>query len=277
MRYLTGGLLLAGATFFLINTALQLGLGYWLLNQLDLRFEAWARLLMVPPLQALVVWMVHYRAGIYRGVRRLIQFLIRDSSLLVSLLIDATVLGGAWFLADYSWANLHNQRSIPILFMALKAIAASLILFSLMVRRPKIRTASLATGASLLLLFGVDIFVPWRNVLAVLLPAGTPIPADWISYGCLYAAGLLVLLKSALLLHAFSEESGLLLNAAGLFCAASLPLLGVALFQSSVLPSPWHLASKSLIFMAMTAIWLSILTAQRHLRSSLSQPVTSGG
>ena len=277
MRYLTGGLLLAGAAFFLINAALQLGLGYWLLNQLDLRFEAWGRLLIVPPLQALVLWLVNYRTRIHRAVRSLIQFLIQDSSLLLSLLIDVTVLIGAWYFADHSWANLQNERSIPILFMALKAIAASLLLFFLMVRRPMVRTTSLAIGACLLLLFGLDFFLPWQNFLVALLPAGAPVPSDLVTYGCFYAAGLLVLLRSALLFQAFSEESGLLLNAAALFSAASLPLLGVALFQSALLPSPWHLATKSMIFMAVTAIWLSILTAQRHLRTSLPQPVTSGG
>ena len=278
MRQLTAGFVLTAGSFFVINMGVQLGVGYWLLNQLDLRFEAWTRLLLVPATQASVLWLAIYGGRIGRAVRQLMHHLVHNSTLLYTLLLDLAVLIGALTFADRPWADLHNNGSIPVLFMALKAIGASLMLLFLVLRRPAIVHArTFVVGAGFLMLFGLDYFVPWSRFLVGLLPEGTPIFLDFVVYGCLYLAALTVLLRASSACATFSPESGLLLSVAGLFSAVAIPFLGVARFESTFLPSPWHSATKSLNFLAVSAIWLSILTVQRHLKERNRQPVTSGG
>jgi hypothetical protein len=235
-------------------------LSYLLFNHVDLRREVFIEIIVGPPVQALILYLLTAGARSKDSFQRFKY--LTNPLLAIIVLVDLLLVMAGWFPEQLPWADLNQSRSISNYYAGLKSIAGGIVLLSLVLKGgwsspQRIRLVLFSTG---LLAYGVSYYIPWLDRMPDLAFSGWPKLFQWaFSYGLMFTLSIATLLSVERVLRSRSALSAALIN-----CSASLALLGAMVLLIGALdcpqpgPTPFRLV-RTCSFLAMSGIWLSIV------------------
>jgi hypothetical protein len=229
-----------------VPLALLTPLTSWLLfHHVDLRYEAFHLLLVVPTCQALIVgwvvrdWQLSALVAVIREVGR--------QPLAVALLIaDMLILIAGWTLHSRAIVGLAGEPSLHPGWIGVKSLGAAvlLVVWSGSAVGYRAVAAALALLAAVL---GSHALVPWLDNLTALVPQIQLL--RWLAvYGILYLVATCAVLVAAHVLRESRRAAATLLDGAaaiGLFVAL---VTALSLFNRPYLIEPW----RSLVISALS-------------------------
>jgi hypothetical protein len=256
----------------MVLTCTTLAISILWFRHLDLTFEYFAHLIIVPVCQASVV------AAASSSFRDLaLRPMIRDAathSLTIPVLVmDAGLLSSGWLLkSDPVW-GIAGAASVHGAWIGTKTMAASMFFLRDAMRSrmtPLERAnewraserAQLLGFAGLLLAAGSSAFVPWLVRLPELISAALPLVLRWLAvYGVLFAAALILAIRAADVLRRRNRTAAFLLDTATAAALASAILLVLNGYQRRYLLDAWLGAVRTLASVGSTLVLMAGILA----------------
>lgn len=247
-------------------------------QNLDLRFEVFAQVILVPTVQALALWWFVYEVRPQSSVTTLKASVARQPLLAVFLLVDCVVLLLGWFIQSQSWSDFANPRSMPSLYAGAKALAGGLLMIMVTLQRPWTsgeRLWCFLFGAGLAL-YGSDYFFHGLSRMPDLFFPNLPLLWRWILvYGTLFVLAIAALLKIESIWTRRSLASATFLNWAVGFALLSAMIVVLGSYNLPYLLAPWSTLAKNCSFLVLTAIWSGVLDARVSAQSLESRKPAS--
>jgi hypothetical protein len=208
---------------------------WFLFHHIDLTFQAFFMLAIIPPVQALAIaWVLapDGAAPLAAACRRA----AREPMVGPVLALDGVMVVGGWLLFSHQWIGLAGQPSLQLSWVAIKAVAGGLCLITAGFRaswsgpaghRQGTGQAWLILAGMMIALAGVNEWYPWLSHLPSLLSIGRadqPTIVIWGEvYGPLFVIGLTIALKASGAVARLRPAIAPLWEAAlALTCAAAL-------------------------------------------------------
>ena len=233
-------------------------------RRIDLRFEVFVQLILVPVFQALVLWWIVYQIN-PKSVLVALRGAIKERPFLGTLLlIDCLLIAAGWSMRNRRWADLTREESVASYYTGLKGLAAgTLTIFSGWTRQ-------WSTGERLwLFIFGIglsaygsDYFLGWLQPIPDLLYPEWPLLFRWVFvYGLLFLVSIAMLLKIETIWSRRFPTPALILSCATAFALLAATVVVINTFNKPYLSPPWSVFIKTCAFLSMSAVWTSVLHA----------------
>ncbi|HEY3131202.1 MAG TPA: hypothetical protein VGL91_17225 [Acidobacteriota bacterium] len=243
----------------------QLAVTLFAFHYIDLRFELFGQLILIPAFQSILLHRVTRRDyGI--SLKSTLTVLLRRRPLAVILLIlDCALLVPSWLLS-YTRPGTQWALSVSAYYTGIKGLVAGVGLFVLACRdnwrrSDRLWLSLLAFGLGG---YGLNYFVKWIEALT------NPWFQGWTLffhlttlYGILFAASLLLMLKVQTVWQRRSAAAALLLD-----CSMALALLAamvviLSYFNKPYLEVPWSILVSTCGVLFMSSILLAELELTR--------------
>lgn len=243
-------------------------------DRIDLRFENFAALLIVPAAQgALLAWAWRERGA--TSPREILDALRQRQPLPgILLLLDCAILVSAWLLGGGAASNPATK--LPTYYSGVKAVAAGGLLALLARKRPWSGGDKgwLLLFSAGLVGFGVDCLTGWLEPLAVVIMPGWQLLFRWlVFYGLLFAGSLLVLFKTQTAWSRISKPAAATVDWAVAFAMLAAIVVVTAFFNKPYLTAPWSTLVKTCGVLFVTSILLGCI----QLTGGALQPANAAG
>ena len=254
---------------WLILFAIQLSarplITYWGFRHFDLRDVAFAQIVAVPAMLALVLGWPGSPEGFQGEWRKQLRRIRRNRPLLWLAGLDLLLLGTGWLAAEDSWLSFGRRGGLLDFYSGGKTFAAGCwILF----RRTGANLSAadrfvLRAGGAALVFLASDHFLPWISLLPDLFPARWGILLRWAAgYGIPFLAGMFLLTRAQIIARRYSRAAGWFLGIACITASAAALIRIVGSYNSPD-PAPfWYLTIRTGGFLALSAIVYGILEPQ---------------
>jgi hypothetical protein len=231
---------------------------------LDLRFEVFFQLIVVPAFQALLVCAA---LPVRRPVTRRAAWTAaaREPSVAVFLVLDVLVLVLAWALRGHPWF-------LPATLAAAQALAAGvlLIVFALGRRFSGSERAWLLLAGVAALAYAVDFGVGWIAALpGYVFARKSRFLRSLLLYPPLFFLGVVFLLKVEAIFRSRWPAPAQVLDSAPAFAVATGTVAVLNFYWRPFLVEPWTSVARTGAFLAVASLFASLLLL---LRSKPSQP-----
>jgi hypothetical protein len=187
---------------FVTVAAVTVLMSVFVFRHIDLRYEMFAGLLIVPGVQALVLHLAARRPDAV-AIREAAVSAWRHPLVRPVIVLDCLLLGLGWLAWRHPSLGLAGSISVQPAWMGTKAVAASAFFVPVLVRRaPWWERGVLGTFAAGLCGIGLAAFWPWLQALPeVLFPAATSRLTVGLrlllAYGGLFVTAVVLLLGTA--------------------------------------------------------------------------------
>ena len=262
-RFLALWLVLALAN--LVVSALLSLVGF---HHVDLRYEAFFQLLVVPTAQATVLTWVRTRWGLI-GLASALGATARIPLAAVIALVEAAVLTAGWAMRAHHVIGLAGGGRLQPLWMAAQALAAGVLVGVCALQRSWGRGARgrLLAFATTAVACGLEpVFHPMR-LLTLPLEGRVPTVLQWLTvYGGIFVVVLVATLVAAATVQHREPLAAFHLEAAAAFgfVVALVTLLGY--FLHPFLLEPWGSVARTGLSLAATAALLGAVLLARKPR-----------
>lgn len=209
-------------------------------HRLDLRYQAFLELLLIPTFQAAMVGWLTAAFGPAR-VLRAIRETMGHRVVVVVLGVDAVVLVAGWLLRTEPLIGMAGTASLQVRWAGLKALAAAALTLAA-IRRCRTWGGQiwLCLGSASLLVLGSNAFAPWLRGLEALVPERFPTVLNWsLVYGTILVVAIIVALGTGGVLTRRGGLAGFYVDAAvaSAFCVALV--VAASFFLHPYLFEPW--------------------------------------
>jgi hypothetical protein len=222
---------------------------------LDLRYQAFLQLLLIPTFQAAIVAWLTRAFGPTRGLRA-IRETMSHRVVVVVLAINAALLVVGWLATTAPLVGIAGAVSLHVRWAGLEVLgAAALTLGTVRRCRTWGERFWLCLGSASLLVLGSNAFVPWLRGLEAFVPARFPTVLNWILvYGTILVVAIVLALGAGGVLTRRSGLAGFYVDAAvaAAFCVALV--VAASFFLHPYLVEPWASLVRTGLSLAATFV-----------------------
>ncbi|MFH1176741.1 MAG: hypothetical protein V1750_04985 [Acidobacteriota bacterium] len=237
---------------------------WFVFHHADLRFSAFAGLLVIPACQAAVVLWVSRRWKLSNLVEGMAEVL-RHPLAATFLAADLAFLAAGWLARSHRLIGITGAHSLhPAWILAKVGVAAVLVAVAVGWRGPTVaERVSLAFFAILLVALGASAATAWPTALVGLLPRKLPLIVRWlVVYGGVFLVAAVALLQAADAMRRRAGGAGFLLEGAAAASFAVALIAALSTFSRPYLVEPWASAvragasfSAGLVVAGMLVAW----------------------
>lgn len=261
---------------FVVHLAARFAVSFLIFRHVDLRFEIFAQIMIVPVCQAVLLAWLLGDISASRWIGSWASALRRRPSVAAFLLVDFALLGAGWWWSGPGWFDLTQAGSIAGRYTGVKVLAASLLVIQAGIagnwsrgERAAVVLFGMGLGA-----YGTDYFSSWLEPLpGLLLPAWPALRSKFLVYGALFVTTILLLLKIETIWKRRSAHAGSILSSATAMALLGALVVVVHSFNRQFLLPPWSGVASTCAFLAISAILAAIVSVRAELAA---QPVAQG-
>ncbi len=261
--------------FFVTNLLARPAINYFIFYHVDVRYEAYVQLVVVPLAEVLVMAAA---LGLItrRSVLIPLKAIGKPTAAGLFLLVDGLVLLLTLMPGLPEWIRLDQPTGFANYYIGGKAVAGGiLVVWGSFHRgwtdwdRRWLMLIGVVLGAH-----GIDYFMPWLAALS------RPFVAHWAQfygwlffYGPLFVLVLLLLTRLETIWNRQSAEAGFMVRYAAMFAVAGATIVALNVFNRPYLLEPWASVAKACAYLALTAVVAGSLAAT----VALWRPLANGG
>jgi len=249
---------------FIANLAARPAISYLGFYHVDVRYEAFVQLVVLPIVQTLVL-AAFVGAITWRSLFSPLARLRQDPVLSLFVIVDGILLLISLMPGLPDWMRLTAPQGLGGFYGALKAIAAGALAVAACFRIEKAsqRRWLMVFGVSLCA-YGLDYFIGWLSPLSALFFPGWPVLFQWMFfYGPIFAIAMVLAGQVESIWAARCPDAGFILRYAAALASLATVVVALAYFNRSFIPYPWDTVVKILSFLSLTALVLAPLLAVR--------------
>ncbi len=248
---------------FAANLFAAATIGILAFEVVDLRFEAFAQVIIIPWAQTLAVWLLFLREPrTVPLVGALKQVFTRQPALALFLAADVIVLAASWGWPPGSAEEIARDWRIAALYVGLKAIiGGSLVLgFLLGSRRWSTRQSAWVAALGLgVVTYGSTCFFDWLRLIPQLVLPSWPLLFRWlVFYGPLFIASLWVLLRVEAIWRSHSPVAARILELVPALALVSATVIVLGIYNNPQIPPFWDQVERSFSLLAVSALWAAV-------------------
>ncbi len=249
--------------FFVTNLLARPAINYFVFNHVDVRYESYVQLVVVPLAEALVLAAA---LGLItrRSVLIPLKAIGKPTSAGLFLLVDGLVLLLTLMPGLPEWIGLDQPTGFANYYIGGKAVAGGILVVWGSFHRGWTdwdRRWLMLIGV-VLCAHGIDYFMPWLAALSRPFVANWALLVGWLLfYGPLFGVVILLLTRLETIWNRHSAEAGFMVRYAALFAVVGATIVALNVFNRPYLQEPWASVAKACAYLAVTAVVAGSLTA----------------
>ncbi len=259
---------------FVTNLLAPPAINYFIFFHVDVRYEAYVQLVVVPLAEVLVL--AAALGLITRSVLIPLKAIGKPTATGLFLLVDGLVLLLTLMPGLPEWIRLDQPTGFADYYIGGKAVAGGILVVWGSFHRQWTdwdRRWLMLIGV-VLCAHGIDYFMPWLAALSRPFVANWALLVGWLLfYGPLFGVVILLLARLETIWNRHSAEAGFMVRYAAMFAVVGATIVALNVFNRPYLLEPWASVAKACAYLTLTAVVAGSLTTA----AAMWRPLANGG